>query len=191
MKKLIFSFFMLTIAMGCQNENDGTKNSSTSNDKSLEENQAKILKEREEHRIKDSLKSVEDEKKEIESYFGNYCIPPPTGPGTGVCTVCIEIKNGFIIAEQECGGHDEHGRTSETETLFKVKLELNKKFKLSNLFDVSGGHAFGCEYFEFKDHKLFLYDDKLKVVNDRFCCLLYDGMFDFENKCDCIISKSK
>lgn len=183
MKKLLFSLLLLTTILSCQNENDGTKNNSTSNDKSSDENEAKILKEKEEQRIKDSLKLVEEERKEIESYSGNYCIPPPTGPGTGVCTVCIEIKNGFIIAEQECGGHDEHGRTSETETLFKVKLELNKKFKLSNLFDVSGGHAFGCEYFEFKNNKLYLYDENMKVVDDDFCGF-------FVKKCDCIISKS-
>lgn len=191
MNKLILSLLLLTTILSCQNENDGTKNNSTSNDKSSDENQAKILKEKEEQRIKDSIELVEEERKEIESYTGTYHIPPPTGPGTGVCEVYIYVKKGEIVAEQTCGMHVEPwGRTSAEKILFKTDLKLNKKYKLSQLFDVSGGHAFGCEYFEFKDHKLFLYDDKLKVVNDWFCCLLYGGISDIENKCDCIIPKS-
>ena len=58
MNKLILPFFLLTLILSCQNENNGTKNNSTSNDKSSDENQAKILKEKEEQRIKESLKLV-------------------------------------------------------------------------------------------------------------------------------------
>lgn len=202
MKKLLFSLLLLTTILSCQNENNGTKNNSTSNDKSSDENEAKILKEKEEQRIKDSLKLVEEERKEIESYTGNYTIPSPSGRAltitqtVGRYEITLKVENGLLSVIEETGNYRNSENLSdvytETKTLIITEFKLNKKYKVSTLINIKNNSAFGCEYFEFKDHKLFLYDDKLKVVNDWFCCPLYDGgeMFDVENKCDCIIPKS-
>lgn len=52
MNKLILSLLLLTVILSFQNENDGTKNNSKSNDKSLDENH--------------ELKSIEDSIQKIE-----------------------------------------------------------------------------------------------------------------------------
>lgn len=185
MNKLILSLLILTVILSCQNENDGTKNSSTSNDKSLDENQAEILKEKEDQRIKDSLKLVEDEKKEIESYTGTYHIPPPSGPGTGVCFDKLIISNSRLICEEICGGNDwVNGHFETQKILFNVEFKPQKVYKVSSLFNTSEYGALGCDYFEFKNNKLYMYDENMKIVNEDFCC-------GFVKKCDCIISKSK
>jgi hypothetical protein len=185
MNKLILSLLFLTLILSCQNENNRTKNNSTSNDKSSDENQAKILKEKEEQRIKDSLKSVEDEKKEIETYSGNYFVPPPSGPGTGVCSDNLIIKNNRLICEEICGGNDwVNGHFETQKILFNVEFKPHKVYKVSSLFNITEYGALGCDYFEFKNNKLYLYDENMKIVNEDFCC-------GFVKKCDCIISKSK
>jgi hypothetical protein len=197
MNKLILSLLLLTVILSCQNENDGTKNSSTLNDKSSEENQAKILKEKEEQQIKDSLKSVEDEKKEIESYTGNYTIPSPSGPAltitqtVGRSEITLKVKNGFLSIVEEMGNYrNEQNGTDvylETTTLLKTEFKINKKYKVKSLIDSQHAHAFGCEYFEFTNHKLVLYDQNSRIIHDWICC---NEPYQSENKCDCIISKS-
>ena len=183
MKKLILSLLLLTVVLGCQNENNGSKNSGTSNARSSEDIKAEMLKEKEKNRIKDSLKLLEEEK-EIESYTGDYHLPPPTGPGTGVCSESLTVKNKRLIGIEICGGHNENGHTESNDKLFNVDFKANKVYKVSSLFDTRQGHAFGCDYFEFKNNKLYMYDENMKIVNEDFCC-------GFVKKCDCIISKSK
>lgn len=183
MKKLILSLLLLTAVLGCQNENNGSNISLSSNVKSSEDNQAKMLKEKQEQRIKDSLKLIEKETLEIESYTGDYHIPPPSGPGTGVCSETLTIKDRRLIGTETCGGHDENGHTESHDELFNVDFRANKVYKLSGLFDTKDGHAFGCDYFEFKNNKLYLYDEKMKIINEDFCGF-------FAKKCDCIISRT-
>ena len=197
MNKLILPFSLLTLILSCQNENNGTKNNSTSNDKSSDENQAKILKEKEEQRIKDSLKLVEDEKKEIESYSGNYTIPSPYGPAlsisqtVGRSEITFEVKNGLILAIEQSGDYRDTENLRDvyikSKTLFKDELKLNKKYKISDYIIPEYKEAFGSDYFEFKDHKLFLYDKSLKLIRNWICC---KEPYQTENRCDCIISKS-
>ncbi|MCF8407660.1 MAG: hypothetical protein K9G36_01695 [Crocinitomicaceae bacterium] len=182
MKKLILSLLLLTVVLGCQNENNGSENSGTSNARSSEDIKAEMLKEK--NRIKDSLKLLEEEEKEIESYTGDYYLPPPTGPGTGVCSESLTVKNKRLIGIEICGGHNENGHTESHDKLFNVDFKANKVYKVSSLFDTRQGHAFGCDYFEFKNNKLYMYDENMKIVNEDFCC-------GFVKKCDCIISKSK
>jgi hypothetical protein len=184
MKKLILSLLLLTVVLGCQNENNGSENSGTSNARSSEDIKAEMLKEKEENRIKYSLKLLEEEEKEIESYTGDYHLPPPTGPGTGVCSESLTVKNKRLIGIEICGGHNENGHTESHDKLFNVDFKANKVYKVSSLFDTRQGHAFGCDYFEFKNNKLYMYDENMKIVNEDFCC-------GFVKKCDCIISKSK
>jgi hypothetical protein len=184
MKKLILSLLLLTVVLGCQNENNGSKNSGTSNAHSSEDIKAKMLKEKEENRIKDSLKLLEVEEKEIESYTGDYYLPPPSGPGSGVCFESLTIKNKRLIGTEICGGNDwVNGHYETQKILFNVEFKPHKVYKVSSLFDTRKGHAFGCDYFEFKNNKLYMYDENMKIVNEDFCC-------GFVKKCECIISKS-
>jgi len=197
MKKLILYFFLLSITVGCQNENNGSKNSGTSNAHSSEDIKAKMLKEKEENRIKDSLKLLEEEKKEIESYSGNYTIPSPYGPAlsisqtVGRSEITFEVKNGLILAIEQSGDYRDSENLRDvyikSKTLFKDELKLNKKYKISDYIIPEYKEAFGSDYFEFKDHKLFLYDKSLKLIRNWICC---KEPYQTENRCDCIISKS-
>ena len=121
-----------------------------------------------------------------------FNIPPPSGPGTGVCNVSLTIDSKYIIANQTCGGHNENGHIESTEELFNVPFVKNRKYKVSKLFDTSNGSSFGCEYFEIKENKLYLYDEKMKLVNDWFC-IYGNTLQDYSNRetCDCIFSPSK
>ncbi len=98
-----------------------------------------------------------------------YHIPPPSGPGTGVCYVTLTIQNKYIIAIKTCGGHNEHGHTESSKKLFKKEFISNHKYKVSELINTKYGSSFGCEYFEIMNNKLYLYDENKNVINDWFC----------------------
>lgn len=121
-----------------------------------------------------------------------FNIPPPSGPGTGVCQVTLKIENNKIEAIQTCGGHDENGRTESSSQLFKVNFMQNHKYKISKLFDTSQGSAFGGEFFEIKDNQLYLYDENLNIINEWFCTHgnIPKNMRDKET-CDCIFLPSE
>jgi hypothetical protein len=116
-----------------------------------------------------------------------YFIPPPTGPGTGVCEITLFIKKGKLIAKETCGGHDENGRTEHTSTLFRTVFRKNYKYEVAALVKSGDGASFGCVYFEFKDDKLYLYDENQIILTEWFC--IYGNTeqdMRNEDSCDCI-----
>lgn len=128
------------------------------------------------------------------NYDGVYNIPPPSGPGTGVCQVDLIVFNGKLIAEETCGGHDEFGHTESSERLFEIDFKTENKYRVSQLMNTSSGSSFGCDYFEFKDQKLFLYDSDLNIVKDWFCTYgkaeaLKDLSYE-KSECECIFYKT-
>lgn len=116
-----------------------------------------------------------------------YLIPPPSGPGTGVCEVTLTVDNVFLLATETCGGYDEHGRTESSRKLFKKEFISNHKYKVSELINTKDGSSFGCEYFEIMDNKLYLYDENKKIINDWFCTYgNIENRKDNLESCDCI-----
>jgi len=138
---------------------------------------------------KDSIIENSGLKKESEIKKNNekiiFRIPPPSGPGSGVCEVTLTIDGNYLIASETCGGHDENGHTESSQKLFRVDFLKSHKYKVSKLINTNDGNSFGCEYFEIKENKLYLYDENLKIINDGFCC--------FFNKetCDCIFTPTE
>jgi hypothetical protein len=124
-----------------------------------------------------------------------FHIPPPTGPGTGVCEITLSIDKSFLLATETCGGHDEYGRTESTEKLFNIEFKRDFRYKVSELFDtdMGRGYAFGCEFFEIKENKLYLYDENNKIINDWFCTVGGFAVNYEENTetCDCIFFPSE
>ncbi len=122
-----------------------------------------------------------------------FHIPPPTGPGTGVCEITLTIDNFFLLATETCGGHDENGRTESTQELFQIEFKRDFKYKVSELINMDFGSSFGCEYFEFKENKLYLYDENKMIINDWFCTVGGFAVSYEENMetCDCIFLPSK
>lgn len=116
-----------------------------------------------------------------------FNIPSPSGPGTGVCQVTLTIENRILIATETCGGHDENGHTESINKLFKIEFIKNHLYKVSDLINTKYGSSFGCEFFEIKENKLFLYDINKKILNEWFCT---EGKIEnrIENMetCDCI-----
>ena len=121
-----------------------------------------------------------------------FNIPPPTGPGTGVCEVSMTIQNNKLTARETCGMHIEETRTESKQILFKTFFKKNHQYKVSDLFNTDEGNSLGCDYFEFKGNKIFLYDENKKLLNDWFC--IYGNtprnMIDKES-CDCIFLPSE
>lgn len=173
------------------------RSNSSSNDK------AEILKE-----YKDSIALVEkanqdsivnsdvkDEKIKINIKVQEkltFHIPPPTGPGSGVCQVTLTIDNVFLLATETCGGHDENGHTESTEKLFNIEFKRDFRYKVSELINTELGSSFGCSYFEIKGNKLYLYDENKKIINDWFCT--YGNIENREDNlesCDCIFLPSE
>ena len=116
-----------------------------------------------------------------------FHIPPPSGDGTGVCEVTLTIDNVFLLATETCGGHDENGRTESTEKLFNTEFKRDFRYKVSELINTDMGSSFGCEYFEIKENKLYLYDENKKIINDWFCTQgNTEKTEDNLETCDCI-----
>lgn len=125
-----------------------------------------------------------------------FHIPPPSGPGTGVCEVTLTIDNVFLLATETCGGHEEIGRTESTEKLFNIEFKRDFRYKVSELINTDMGSSFGCEYFEIKENKLYLYDENNKIINDWFCTGKGGLFIAGDNKenmetCDCIFLPSE
>jgi len=121
-----------------------------------------------------------------------FDIPPPTGFGTGVCQVTLSIDNVFLLATETCGGHDENGRTESTDKLFNIEFKRDFRYKVSNLINKNLGSSFGCEYFEIKENKLYLYDENNKIINDWFCTQgNTEKTEDNLETCDCIFLPSE
>ena len=122
-----------------------------------------------------------------------FHIPPPSGDGTGVCEVTLTIDNVFLLATETCGGHDENGHTESTEKLFNIEFKRDFRYKVSELINTDMGSSFGCEYFEIKENKLYLYDENKKVINDWFCTIGGFAVNYKENMetCDCIFLPSE
>ena len=122
-----------------------------------------------------------------------FHIPPPSGPGTGVCDVTLTIDNFFLLATETCGGHDENGHTESTEKLFNIEFKRDFRYKVSELINTNMGSSFGCEYFEIKENKLYLYDENNKIINDWFCTIGGFALNYEENMetCDCIFLPSE
>ena len=122
-----------------------------------------------------------------------FHIPPPSGPGTGVCEVTLTIDNDFLLATETCGGHDENGHTESTEKLFNTEFKRDFRYKVSELINTDMGSSFGCEYFEIKENKLYLYDENNKIINDWFCTIGGFAVNYKENMetCDCIFLPSE
>jgi hypothetical protein len=122
-----------------------------------------------------------------------FHIPPPSGTGTGVCAVTLTIDNVFLLATETCGGHDENGHTEFTRKLFNIEFKRDFIYKVSELINTDEGSSFGCEYFEIKENKLYLYDENKKVINDWFCTIGGFAVNYEENMetCDCIFLPSK
>lgn len=142
--------------------------------------------------VNEAEKKFEAQKKIEEKII--YHIPPPSGPGTGVCEASLTIENNFILATAICGGHDEHGRTESTEKLFKTEFKQNYKYSVSKVIKPNSDgdeFLFGCAYFEIKENKLYLYDENKKIINEWFCKYGNTGnkTEDMES-CDCIFLPS-
>ena len=122
-----------------------------------------------------------------------FHIPPPSGPGSGVCDITLSIDNFFLRATETCGGHDDNGHTESTEELFKIEFKRDFKYKVSELINLDLGSSFGCEYFEFKENKLYLYDENKMIINDWFCTVGGFAVNYEENMetCDCIFLPSE
>jgi hypothetical protein len=138
---------------------------------------------------------LKDEKIEIHPKMNEkliFHIPPPSGIGTGVCGVTLSINNFFLRATETCGGHDDNGHTESTTELFKIELKRDFKYNVSKLINTNWGSSFGCEYFEIKENKLYLYDENYKIINDWFCT--YGNIENREDNlesCDCIFLPSE
>ena len=151
---------------------------------SVDSSSAKNTKKSVEITPKNSLISNRELKNENEIKKINqkiiFNIPSPSGPGSGVCSVTLTIDGSYLTATETCGGHNENEHTESTEKLFRVGFLKSHKYKVSKLINTNDGSSFGCEYFEIKENKLYLYDENMKIINDGFCC--------FFNKetCDCI-----
>ncbi|MFM1894651.1 MAG: hypothetical protein RIQ90_1817 [Bacteroidota bacterium] len=121
-----------------------------------------------------------------------FHIPPPTGPGSGVCQVTLTINNVFLLATETCGGHDENGHTESAEKLFNIEFKRDFRYKVAELINTEMGSSFGCSYFEFKGNRLYLYDENKKIINDWFCT--YGNIENREDNlesCDCIFLPSE
>jgi len=121
-----------------------------------------------------------------------FHIPPPSGPGTGVCEISLNIENNFLIATETCGGHNETGHYESTEKLFRIEFKRDLKYKVSELIDTNYGNSFGGEYFEIKENKLYLYDENKQIINDWFCTVGGFAVNYKENMetCDCVFFPS-
>jgi hypothetical protein len=137
-----------------------------------------------------------DEDKSTSTELNNekltFNIPPPTGPGTGVCEVTLKIDNNTITGIETCGGHDENGRTESSDKIFSIPFKTNYMYKVSNLFDTKNGNSLGCDFFEIKSSKLYLYNNKKEILSEWFCIYgnTSENMIN-EEKCDCIFLPSK
>ena len=121
-----------------------------------------------------------------------FHIPPPSGYGSGVCQVTLTIDYNFLHATETCGGHDENGHTESTEKLFTIEFKRDYRYKVSSLISAEMGSSFGCEYFEIKENKLYLYDENKKIINDWFCTQgNIENREDNLESCDCIFLPSE
>jgi len=122
---------------------------------------------------------------QLKVYQGTYDIPPVGGPGTGACWITFLVKGDRLSGIKTCGVHD-HSSREEIETkLFEVPFFPHKVYKVSSLVSAVEKEDFGCDFFEFKNNSVYLYDKNMKVVHDDFCC----GFS--EVKCDCIFPNNK
>ena len=122
-----------------------------------------------------------------------YSIPPPSGTGTGVCSVELKIykSSNMLKAVETCGGHDENGHTEYSEEIFMIGYKPNFKYDLTALIDTAYGNVFGCVYFEFKENMLYLYDNNFKVIHDWFCTEGHTPKREVNaDSCDCIFLPS-
>jgi hypothetical protein len=119
-----------------------------------------------------------------------FYIPPATGPGAGTCSVTLSIDNFFLLATLSCGQPDENLTYKEiTEKLFNIKFKRDFRYKVSK---INNGAGLGCEYFEIKENKLYLYDENNKIINAMYC--KYGNIENREDKlesCDCIFLPSE
>ena len=150
---LIYLFFFLTL-ISCNEENEKNVNKISLDADSKNSFEKEIITEVEEKAPSNNL---------------FFSVPPPTGPGSGVCSVNLVIRNSTIEGTESCGGHDEMGHTESSETIFKVKFIKNHKYKVSDLLKNGSGGSIGCEYFEIASNKLYLYDENLNIINDAYC----------------------
>lgn len=121
-----------------------------------------------------------------------FFIPPPSGPGTGVCDVTLSIEKMQMTGTENCGGHDENGHTESTIKLFKVPFVENQFYKVSDLIDTTYESSFGCAYFEIKGGKLYLYDENKNIINDWFCTFgKIENRKENMETCDCIFMPSE
>lgn len=121
-----------------------------------------------------------------------FIIPPPTGPGSGVCDVTLSIEKMQMTGTENCGGHDENGHTESTSKLFKVPFVENQFYTVSDLIDTTYESSFGCAYFEIKGGKLYLYDENKNIINDWFCTFgKIENRKENMETCDCIFLPSE
>lgn len=144
-----------------------------------------------EEKSDDSLIKNQDNQ-EMDNEKLTFHIPPPTGPGTGVCQVTLKIENNTLTGIETCGGHDENGQTETSDKIFSVPFKTNYMYEVSKLFDTKYGHSLGCDFFEIKSSKLYLYNDKKEILSEWFCIYgnTSENMID-EEKCDCIFMPSE
>jgi hypothetical protein len=121
-------------------------------------------------------------------YVGVYTIPPSSGYGSGVPITDFEVKNNRIIGRLYSPGYDENGRKEDVSELFDIEFKENKKF---NYKEITGEEEV-FYFFEFKNGKLYLYDNSGKVIHDNFCTLgNTEKDFTESTACDCIFLKNE
>jgi hypothetical protein len=137
------------------------------------------------------IKNQNDNDNDIANEKLTFHIPPPTGPGTGVCQVTLKIENNTLTGIENCGGHNGEEHTETTNKIFSVIYKPNHLYEVSTLFDTENGHSFGCDFFEIKSSKLFLYNKKKEILKEWFCIYgnTTENMIE-EEKCDCIFMPS-
>lgn len=123
-------------------------------------------------------------------YSGEYLVPPPSGMGTGTCYIKLEVRADLLKAVHTCGGHNQNGHTEKTQVLFGTDFKQNYKYRVTDYAGGSELDVFGCEYFEFKNGKLYLYDSNFNIIHDWFCTQgKKDSQVDENGNCDCIFLK--
>jgi PBP1b-binding outer membrane lipoprotein LpoB len=120
-------------------------------------------------------------------YAGVYTIPQSSGIGSGVPTTEFEVTNNRIIGRLYSPGYDENGRTEDISELFDIAFIENKKFNYKEI----GGEEEVFNFFEFKNGKLYLFDNDGRIIHDNFCTFgRTEKDFTGSTACDCIFIKN-
>jgi hypothetical protein len=155
--------------------------------------------------IANAIKLDLKNKELIASYDGVYYFHRPGGPPYTAMRfianpqITIHVKDGSFEVYVNSGywKDTENLRDIQVDTtyLFSLKLILAKKYKVTDFISTEDQYgfemysAFGCEYFEFKDNKIYLYDENFKPISEWYCCPVNFSSEEAEI-CDCSVSKT-